>query len=74
MAKRDQRLYQCEECKHKQYVHWVELNRRTRPRCVACGSVRLAPYSEGAKDDRRIGDLNVRDHDDSRGDVVRANQ
>ena len=66
------RKYSCRDCGHCQLVHWVELNRRSGPRCVACGGF-LEPYSEGAKEDRIIGDRNVREHHELRGDIIKGN-
>jgi transposase-like protein len=45
------RKFQCEECKAIRFVHWAERNRAARPKCMKCGSTRLEPASEGAKDD-----------------------
>lgn len=47
------RLHQCDECKVRRWVAWVELNRAGRPRCTGCGSARLELVSEEAKEDRR---------------------
>lgn len=69
---KDKRKYQCQECQACQYVHWTELNRAARLRCTACGSVRMEPHSRGAKEDRHLGDLNVREHDEARGSVIRS--
>lgn len=55
------RLYQCDDCKDRRFVHWVELNRASRPRCNKCGSTRLEIVSDDAYDEmlnrqsRRIG-------------------
>jgi len=46
------RLHECEECKSRRFVSWVELNRASKPRCQACGSTRLELVSEEAKEDR----------------------
>lgn len=46
------RLYECEECRVRRWVRWVELNRAARPKCMACGSTRLELVSEDAKKDR----------------------
>ena len=72
MANRGKRLYQCQECRHKQFIHWIELNRAGRARCMACGSGQLEPASTAAKEDRLIGDLNLREYDERRGDIVKA--
>jgi DNA-directed RNA polymerase subunit RPC12/RpoP len=69
--KKGQRKYVCRDCGAPRSVHWVELNRRALPRCLACGGL-VDPASEGARDDREIGDLNRREHADDRGDLVRA--
>lgn len=71
--RKGQRKYRCDDCGATRMLHWVELNRASRPRCMACGSQRLEPYSEQAIKDRDIGDLNVRQFEYGRGDVIGAN-
>jgi len=71
MTNRGKRKYACRDCGHTQFVHWVELNRRAHPRCIACGGL-MEPYSDGAVKDREIGDSNIREHDEGRGDIVRS--
>ena len=73
MSTRGKRKYQCRDCKNTQFVHWVELNRRSGPRCIACGGI-LEAYSDGAITDRDLGQENLREHSTSRGSVVRANR
>lgn len=46
------RLYECEDCRERRFVAWVELNRAAKPRCFKCGSTRLELVSEEAKTDR----------------------
>jgi len=46
------RLFECDDCKTRKFVPWVELNRAAKPRCYICGSTRLELVSEEAKDDR----------------------
>ena len=46
------RLYECDECKTRRWVRWVELNRAAKPRCAACGCTRLELVSDEAKNDR----------------------
>lgn len=46
------RLYECEECHARRFVSWVELNRASRPKCMACGSTRIELVSEEAVNDR----------------------
>lgn len=46
------RLFECEDCKGRRFVSWVELNRAAKPRCMACGSTRLELVNDDAKDDR----------------------
>lgn len=70
-SSRGKRKYQCRDCKGTQMVHWRELNRASQPRCISCGGF-LDPFSEGAREDRVIGDLNVREHTASRGSIVKA--
>jgi hypothetical protein len=48
----NKRLYECDDCKDRRFVAWVELNRAGKPRCYKCGSTRLELVSDGAKDDR----------------------
>jgi hypothetical protein len=48
------RLYQCDECKARRYVHWVELNRSGKPRCNGCGSTRLEMCSNEAHEEMQI--------------------
>lgn len=35
-------------------------------------AIRQEPHSRGAKEDRHLGDLNVREHDEARGSVIRS--
>ncbi len=72
MWTKGKRKYRCQECGHEQYLHWTERDRRSRPRCMGCGSARLDPASQGAKEDEAIGRLNVAEHSESRGDLLRA--
>jgi len=67
---RGKRKYRCEECGNEQFLHWVELNRRTRPHCAKCGSVRLEVVTKEAKEERDIGYRNVLEHDENRGDIT----
>jgi DNA-directed RNA polymerase subunit RPC12/RpoP len=46
------RLYQCDDCKERRMVHWVELNRAAKPRCNKCGSSRLEIVSDDAYEER----------------------
>lgn len=46
--------YQCEDCKVRRFVTWVEFNRASRPICYACGSTHLELVSEDAVTDRRV--------------------
>jgi len=46
------RLYECEDCQTRRFLHWTELNRASRPKCYGCGSVCLELVSDEAKDDR----------------------
>jgi len=71
MAKKDQRKFKCRDCGETRMVHWVELNRASGSRCYGCGGF-MEPYSEGAHADRAIGEQNIREHSDTRGDVIRA--
>lgn len=66
------RKYECQECKAWRFVHWTELERRTRPRCMACGSTRLEPASEGAKEDVIQASTNLASHRDTRGDIQKS--
>jgi hypothetical protein len=47
------RLYECEECRERRFVAWVELNRAAKPKCLGCGSTRLELVSDDAKEDRQ---------------------
>ena len=69
MSTRGKRLFACRDCGQDRYVHWGELNRRAGPRCFACGGF-LDPKSTGAKEDRLVGDLNLREYQEGRGDVA----
>jgi hypothetical protein len=71
---RGKRRFRCCECQTTQRIHYVELSRRTRPRCVACGSVQLEPDSAEAVEDRLIGNLNLLEakEEEDRGDIVRG--
>lgn len=44
-------LYQCDDCKNKQYMHLKEFHRAARPHCMKCGSTRLEPFSQAAQDE-----------------------
>jgi DNA-directed RNA polymerase subunit RPC12/RpoP len=46
------RLYKCDECGNRQYIPWVALNRKSRPRCPQCGSLCLDMVTAEAKEDR----------------------
>lgn len=39
----------CLECKQETKEHWIVLNRRTRPKCPGCGSIRYEPKTAEAK-------------------------
>lgn len=52
MARKGQRLFECKECNNKQFIHWIERNRRGLPRCLQCGSQRLEIVSDEAKDEQ----------------------
>ena len=43
------RKFQCDECKTIRFVNSMERVRAAKPRCMNCGSTRLEPVSEGAK-------------------------
>lgn len=45
-------LYECDDCKTRRFVDFLELNRAAKPRCMNCGSTRLELVSEDAKADR----------------------
>ncbi len=66
------RKYCCAECKKEQFLHWTALNRRTRPRCVDCGSYQLELVTQEAKKERDVGYRNVLEHDEHRGDIARG--
>ena len=42
------RLYQCEDCKNRQFVSRIELSRRAKPKCTKCGCSRLEMVSDEA--------------------------
>ena len=48
MSGKGKRLYQCDDCHEQQFIHWVELNRAAKPRCLKCGSSRLEMVSPEA--------------------------
>lgn len=68
MNRKGQRKYACRDCGETRMVHWVERNRAAPPRCLRCGGI-VEPYSDGALEQERIGELNLRDYDPSRGDL-----
>jgi DNA-directed RNA polymerase subunit RPC12/RpoP len=72
VSNRGNRKYRCADCGADRMVHWVERNRASRPRCLACGSQRLDPQSVAARGDELIGRRNVAQHDPTRGGVVRS--
>ena len=41
----------CLSCKQETKEHWIVLNRRSRPKCPGCGSIRYEPKTAAAKDD-----------------------
>lgn len=65
------RKYRCGSCGSEQFIHWRELNRRSRPRCIRCGSYNLEPVTEEAKKERDIGYLNILEYNENRGDIVK---
>ncbi len=73
MSNRGKRMYVCRDCGEKRLVHWVELNRAAIPRCRACGGA-LDEFSEGAKEDRLIGDMNIRERGQHPGVVAKPDQ
>lgn len=64
MPKKGQRLYRCEQCGSKRAVHWVELNRASKPQCYKCGCTRLEIVSEEGKKERIKLDTNYIAHKD----------
>jgi DNA-directed RNA polymerase subunit RPC12/RpoP len=66
------RLYRCDDCQHRKYVHWVELNRAGRLRCANCGSTRINPASQGAKRDRDVARRVVDVYGGGCGSTVKA--
>jgi len=46
---KNKRLYQCDDCRNRQFVAKIELSRRSKPRCNKCGCQRLEPVSDDAK-------------------------
>jgi len=48
MSNKGNRKYQCADCQATQMEHWTAMARRCKPRCKACGSTFLVPYSDGA--------------------------
>ncbi len=72
MTQKGERKFKCDDCGETRYVHWVELNRRSRPRCHGCGSQQLEPYSKEAKEDQLHGNLNVAEFDEDRGDIIKS--
>lgn len=69
---RGKRKYRCEDCGNEQFLHWKELIRRSRPRCLACGSYRLEPITKEAREERDIGYRNILEHNENRGDIQRS--
>lgn len=74
MTRKGKRKYRCGDCGNEQYIHWIELNRASRPRCTGCGSHNLDLITKEAKEERVIGNTNLRNHSDTQGDVIRAKQ
>jgi len=52
MAKRGQRLFACDECKERRYVHWTETSRAKRLTCDRCGSARMEIVTYDGKKER----------------------
>lgn len=48
--KRGARKFFCGDCGNEQPIHWVERERRFKPRCQKCGSLRLEPKTVEGKD------------------------
>lgn len=45
-------LYECDDCKSRRRVKWIEQNRAAKPRCYNCGSTRLELVSPDARADQ----------------------
>lgn len=69
---RGKRKYRCGACGNEQFIHWKELNRRSRPRCTGCGSYNLEIVTKEGKEERDLGYRNILEHDENRGDIVRG--
>lgn len=69
---KDKRLYECDECKERRYLHPVELMRAAKPRCFACGCTRLIVCSREAKKELIERNDRLVCFDDSRKDLARA--
>lgn len=72
MARRGRFKYKCADCGYEQFVDSVERARRTRPRCMGCGSAALDPVTREGKDHIKIGNTNLAQHRDDRGDVIKS--
>jgi hypothetical protein len=73
-SNRGKRMWKCQDCGVRRFVHWVELNRRGRLKCMGCGSIRMEPDSDAAKGSVVDAATQRKAHDDDRGDLVRATQ
>lgn len=45
-------LYECEDCRSRRFVNWVEQVRAAKPKCYGCGSTRLELVSDDARKDQ----------------------
>jgi len=73
MARRGTFKYKCADCGNEQMVASVERARRTRPKCMRCGSAALDPVTSEGRTHIKIGNTNLSQHRDDRGDVIKAN-
>ena len=46
-----QRIYACDDCGNRQFIHKKMFDRAARPGCSACGCARLTPVSKDGQED-----------------------
>jgi len=61
MGRAGQRKHKCRDCGAEQWVHWTSRARRTRERCINCGSTWLDPVTKEGKEDVAAEGQNLKD-------------
>lgn len=64
------RLYKCDDCINRFFLYNYQLDRASRPRCMACGCTRLNLVSDDAKDHRDVVLDTQRRHKENRQQYI----